>query len=322
MHSLVAVVLLCFIASCVAKGPYTVQGNKVLDADGKPYRFLGVDRCSLEWSATGVNISLHDFQLIKSWGTNAVRVPMNQDFWLQGAAVYNANYKNTINQVVTWIQSLGMDVILDLHWSDKGQLSNPKPGQQRMADSNSVTFWTQVAGIYKNNPGVLFELYNEPHDVTWPVWLNGGDTGDGFNTPGMQGLYNAVRATGANNLVVIGGLNWAYDLTGVPSNRVKGNNIVYNTHPYDFSGKEPSDWPTDWGFLAATDPVIATEFGDANCSPTYYQDFVNYAGTLGASWTSWAWYPGGCGFPAIISDWSGTPNVPGQVIKTALQAGQ
>ncbi len=37
---------------------------------------------------------------------------------------------------------------------------------------------------------VLFELYNEPHDISWSVWLNGGDTGDGFTTPGMQAIYN------------------------------------------------------------------------------------------------------------------------------------
>ena len=40
----------------------------------------------------------------------------------------------------------GMDVILDLHWSDRGDLGNQGPGQQRMADQNSITFWTQVAG--------------------------------------------------------------------------------------------------------------------------------------------------------------------------------
>ena len=33
----------------------------------------------------------------------------------------------------------------------------------------------------------------------------------------MQQLYDTVRATGAQNLVIIGGLNWAYDLSGVPA---------------------------------------------------------------------------------------------------------
>jgi hypothetical protein len=134
----------------------------------------------------------------------------------------------------------------------------------------------------------------------------------------MQDLYNAVRATGAANLVVIGGPNWAYELSEVPNHRVVGNNIVYATHPYDYPGKQPSDWDRAFGALAATDPIIATEFGNYDCSPGYYKAFVDYAQAHKISWTAWAWYPGGCGFPGIITDSKGTPNAPGAVVKAAL----
>ena len=36
------------------------------------------------------------------------------------------------------------------------------------------------------------------------------------------------------------------------------------------------------------------------------------------SWTAWGWYVNGCSFPSLISDWNGTPNDPGTVIKAAL----
>jgi len=300
------------------KGPYKVVGNKVLDADGKQHKFMGVDRPSLEWGPSGDRFSLSDFQLMASWGSNTVRIPLNQDYWLQGSRNYSANYNATVRNVVTWAHQAGLDVILDLHWSDKGNLANSVPDQQRMADKNSVTFWQQVAALYKNDPGVLYELYNEPHDVSWSVWLNGGDSGDGFTVAGMQQLYDAVRGAGATNPVIVGGLNWAYDLSGVPSNRVKGDNIIYNTHPYDYGGKQPSNWDSGFGFLTATDPVIATEFGDSDCSPGYYQSFLAYAQAKGVMWTAWAWYPGGCSFPAIINDWSGTPSVSGALVKAAL----
>jgi hypothetical protein len=66
----------------------------------------------------------------------------------------------------------------------------------------------------------------------------------------MQTLYNTgtirnnrktnsqVRATGANNTVIVGGLNYAFDLTGIATYSLTGFNIVYNTHPYDFGGKQ------------------------------------------------------------------------------------
>ncbi len=43
-----------------------------------------------------------------------------------------------------------------------------------MPDRNSVAFWKDVAAAYKNHPAVIFDLYNEPHDVSWDVWLKGG----------------------------------------------------------------------------------------------------------------------------------------------------
>jgi len=321
MQRLVFVVLLLLsVGLCVAKGPYKVSGNKVIDGDGKPHKFMGVDRCTLEWSPTGERISLADFKLMASWGSNIVRIALNQDYLLKGANNYSQSYNATVYNAVQLAHQAGLDVILDLHWSDKGDLRSTAPGQQRMADQNSVEFWKQMAELYKGDAGAVFELYNEPHDVSWDVWLNGGASGEGWQATGFQQLYDAVRSTGADNVVIIGGLNWGYDLSGVAQHKVKGYNIVYNTHPYNYGGKQPENWEAGFGYLTATDPVIATEFGDGDCSPQYYTSFVDYAKQKGIMWTAWAWYPGGCAFPALINDWNGTPSVSGQIVKAALLA--
>ena len=156
----------------------------------------------------------------------------------------------------------------------------------------------------------MFELYNEPHDVSWSVWRSGGTASSGFQAVGMQQLYDAVRATGAQNLVIIGGLDWAYDLSGVPANRIDGYNIAYATHPYNAPGKQPVLWDSAWGFLTETDPIIVTEFGDTEtaCATDYSAALIQYADAHVTSWTAWAWYPGGCSFPALIDDWSATPS--------------
>lgn len=302
-----------------APGGYYVEGNQIFDGDDEVHIFRGVDRPSLEWNPLGEGISSADFNLIAGWNANVVRVAINQGYWLPGSVAYNPDYQEQIDQVVQWIEAAGMDVILDLHWTDKGNLSE-WPGQQRMADQNSVTFWASVADIYKDDGRVFFELYNEPHDVGWSVWLNGGDSGDGFQAVGMQELYDTVRDAGADNLVLIGGLDYAYDLAGVPGNRVEGYNIVYVTHPYDYGNKQPDAWDDDWGFLAETDPIFVTEFGSFDCNPWYSSQLIDYAEARGLSWSAWAWYPGGCGFPGLIEDWSGTPSATGQVVKTALEA--
>jgi hypothetical protein len=90
---------------------------------------------------------------------------------------------------------------------------------------------------------VLFELYNEPHDIPWQVWLHGGTVGGvaSYQAVGMQDLYDAVRATGANNVVIAGGIGWAFNLSSVYANKIQGYNIMYATHPY-----YPQDPATQW----------------------------------------------------------------------------
>jgi aryl-phospho-beta-D-glucosidase BglC (GH1 family) len=313
-------------AKHIAPGGYYVNGNTVCTASGQPHLFHGVDRPSMEWTPFGEKISAADFQLMATWKPNVVRIALNQDFWLSSSPIFNSGYKALIDNAVTWAEQAGMDVILDLHWSDAGQPGSCSSGcQQLMADTNSITFWSELAAVYKNDGRVLFELYNEPHDVSWSVWKSGGATGAGWTAAGMQQLYDAVRGAGADNLVIAGGLSYAYDLSSVPQNKLQGYNIMYATHPYGGDpSKGPQQWDGHWGFLADTDPVIVTEFGDgADCGDntkvqTYVQQLITYADKRAASWTAWAWYPGGCSFPAIIDGWNGAPTPAGSIVQTAL----
>ncbi len=342
-----------------AVGGYSVSGANILDAKGAQHLFRGVARPSLEWSSTGDMLQQSDYDTMQAWGANVVRLSLNQDFWIadptNGHAV--SYYPDFVDAQVQAAEMDGLDVILDLHWSDAGSFSQ-SPGQWCMADQNSITFWTQVATKYKGDPHVLFELYNEPYVNTassenWGVWLNGGtvsctsnQVNSGvmsthtatFNAAGMQQLYNAVRQTGAQNLVVVGGLNFAFDLSGVgqgyrlkDANGNRAANVVYNTHPYNEGGKTtPAQWYTAFGYLAATDPVMATEFGDttATCASANYDTSVmayfdaasssNPANRI--SWTAWAFYVGGCSFPSLLNDWTYTTTATGAAVQASLTA--
>jgi len=312
----------------VAPGGYYVVGNTICTGSGRPHIMRGVDRPSLEWASAGQNLSASDFRLMGvTWGANVVRIALNQQFWLSQSVQYDATYADRIDQAISWAEQAGLDVILDLHWNDRGDYANCDVAhgceQQLMADEHSLIFWTEVATRYKTDGRVLFELYNEPHDIPADVWRNGGATGQGWNAVGMQQLYETVRATGADNLVIAGGLSNAYDLSIVSGYALSGYNIMYATHPYA-SGpdKQPGSWENSWGFVTRSHPVIVTEFGDnrnPGCQPDYNAQLVDFASSHATSWTAWAWYNGGvCNFPSIIKDWKGTPTPPGEVIKAAL----
>lgn len=127
--------------------------------------------------------------------------------------------------------------------------------------------------------------------------------------------------------MIVGGLDYAYDLSIVAANPVQGYNIAYATHPYnDASEKQPAAWDGDWGYLTQTSPVVVTEFGDGtgSCSPAWDQALIAYADSHNASWTAWAWFsPGGtptqiCKFPALLTDWNDDPTNEGATVKAAL----
>src|SRR5262249_26083585 len=118
------------------------------------------------------------------------------------------------------------------------------------------------------------DLYNEPHDVSWDVWLKGGvvmerDRQRGFTKTyeavGMQALLDTVRSVGAKNVIVAGGLDWAYDMSGFLSGKrlsdPKGNGVIYANHNYPIKGDTFAQWLAKMEAATKQIPVIVSEFG-------------------------------------------------------------
>ncbi len=307
-------------AALVPVKAYTAAGNKIVDPHGAVFVPRGVDRPSLEWSCTGQaldgapGIPASDFATMRrTWNANTVRLPLNEVSWLSDSGAQVApghacpGYRQTLVDAVDQAQAAGLVVILDLHWSDGGDTKSTAIGQQCMADSDSLTFWQQVAQQFRNDSGVWFELYNEPHDIPWQVWRDGGMItcgGRTFEAAGMQQMLDRIRSTGANNIVLAGGDDWAYDLSGVSAWQLDGANVGYATHPYEsVAGANAAGWQSSFGWLASTAPVVATEFGGSECQPDGFDaSLLNFLRQHGDGYTAWAWWAGGCSFPSLLSD--------------------
>ncbi|HEV7217220.1 MAG TPA: cellulase family glycosylhydrolase [Chloroflexota bacterium] len=329
-----ALLLVLALRAGAAQAPpplFRTAGHVILGPDGQPYLMHGLNRPSLEWQPEGDNLSPSDVDNMAGWGANTIRIPTNQDFLLADSCHSSPDYLATLDALVGWVNAAGMNALIDLHWSDGGDPCIAKMGQQEMADARSLRFWQTLATHYKANPRVFFELYNEPHGITWQCWLHGCITDQGWRAVGMQDLYNAVRAAGFRNLVFVGGLDWSRDLSGVQQYAVQGDNIVYATHPY-YDSADAAQLQATFGALTATYPIVATEFGPFAgqtpfCSPSVMTQLIGYfdapdgnrANRIG--WIAWAWYAAQdvCAFPAVISDWNGTPAANGVPVKAALQ---
>jgi endoglucanase len=162
-------------------GPLHTSGNQIIQANGQAVSLRGVVMPGLEQQGTtsGTGVSQQAVNEAKAWGSNFVRVPLGEQFWLSSNCDYVASYIATVDQVVNWITSQGMVALLDLHTNTVGLCEAGSP--HNMADeAQAPTFWSQVAQRYGNpsspeyNPLVAFDLYNEPHNISDAVWLNGG----------------------------------------------------------------------------------------------------------------------------------------------------
>ena len=210
-------------------------------------RLLGVDRSGTEYTCIQNNgifdgpVDQAAVSDIVAWHANTVRVPLNEDCWLaiNGApAKYSGSaYQSAIAQFVSLLRQNGLYVVLDLHWNAGG--GNTAWSQQQMADADHApAFWTSVADTFKSDLGVVFDLYNEPHDISWGCWKDGGCQVSGWNVAGMQQLLDAVRATGAKNVVMAGGLGYAGDLSQWLANEPNDptGNLTASFHNYNFIG--------------------------------------------------------------------------------------
>ena len=314
-----------------------VSGNRLVNPAGQEVWLQGLNVPSLEWSVGGEQVHKSVLVGIDEWKANVIRIPVKEQYWFgESQPDGGKSYRDTVDQMITLAANRGAYVVLDLH-------------RYRAPTAKFVTFWKDAAARYKNHPAVLFDLLNEPHDTSWEVWRNGGFVGDkktmdqaafltpeeraglnGFESVGMQALLDAVRSTGARNIVVVGGLDYAYQLDGILNGYAlddtpEGNGIMYSCHIYPWK----SGWQKYLLDAAAKHPILLGEVGaDANKMTfmpleqqedweTWTPAILGLIQQYRLNWTGWCFHPKAS--PRMLLDWDYTPTpFWGQQAKDAL----
>jgi endoglucanase len=310
-----------------------VVGNRFVDSYGKTVRLLGVNRASFQYAcASGRGLSegptdAGAIAAMKAWHINVVRIPLNEACWLGLPTVkpqYGSQpYRDAVTGYVQRLHAAGLYVILDLHWSAPG--SQPANGQQLMPDADhSPAFWSSVATTFKNDPAVLFDVYNEPRTLSWPCWRDGCMTPDGWLTAGMQSLVDAIRSTGAKQPIMLGGIGgaiWLHGwLTWMPKDPAHA--LVASFHIYNYPGygcTQAGCWNYSLLPVAKRVPLVTGEMGEVDCAHDFIDTYMAWADAHGVSYLGWTWNVWDCrDGPALISDWSGTPTAFGVGLRDHL----
>lgn len=242
----------------------STRGNQLTARDAsseQPVRLRGVNRSSFQYLPSlrdsGMEDPAAELALWSElWNVDIIRFPVFPDRYLREAA-----HRAELDQVVLAAASAGIYLILEFH----GIQSNYQIGEPT---AEALPGWQAFARRYGGLNHVAFDLWNEPHDLSWGRWQRAA-----------QGLVDAIRAEGATEtLIVVGGLDWAYDLSPLadPQSRLEGQGpLCYATHPYPFKGGPahgPQQWEQRFGEVARTLPVLVTEFGADGEGDPFFKD--------------------------------------------------
>lgn len=345
--------------------PLHVVGNTIVNSQSDIVTLRGVDYSyfidssngswtlpngEIEWNTWDPVALNSNLAAIQSWGCNIVRVPITLQWWTQNTNDFRSHLEYFISSAEA--HRLYVDLVFWRNTANEGQVALPYPPYDNSSIVSSVSdfvnIWKNVAATLMSYPNVLFELWNEPVGdvIAEQSW---------FNT--TQDCINAIRGTGATNLIVvqwncniyvdfqnytvnpnaISSMDWAF----LEPLKDPLNDIVYSTHLYsnDFfdslNNYAPKYSYSDmlWAFnvtdllsLAAQHPVWIGEIGCDLWALNMTEEYAWYNNTLtilnqyGIGYCGWAWAPWETGteWGLVSGQANYAPNEAGQLFQNLI----
>ena len=257
-------------------------------------------------------------------GMNTFRLPFRWERLQHSqGGVLDATELARLDAFVNDATGLGANVMLDPHnfaryYPDPNNYQSSAAGLvgSDVPYSAFGDFWSRVADHYQGNPRVMFNLMNEPNTMPTEQWVSAANV-----------AISAIRATGANNLILVpgnawtGAWTWSSNWYGTPNATAMLNivdpldNYAYDVHQYldsDGSGTSQSIVSatigserlaefTQWlrthdkrGFLGEW--AVARQIVGAG--PTLngdeaMQDLLGFVEANQDVWMGWAWWAAG-----------------------------
>ncbi len=221
-------------------GNLSVQGNMIVNEKGIPVSLAG---CSLFWSNTGWGgAKFYNKDVVKwlkkDWRATIIRAAMGVE--AKTGYLDDPSNKERVETVVEAAIENGMYVLIDWHSHHAEKYTG-----------EAIEFFKGMAEKYGENPNVIYEIYNEPLEVSWSKTVK----------PYAEKVIKEIRKIDPDNLIIVGTPNWSQDVDSAAGNPVTGyKNIAYTLHFYAASHKDflmkKAQYAIDKGL-----PLFVTEWG-------------------------------------------------------------
>lgn len=170
---------------------------------------------SLFWSNTGWGGErFYNSQVVSwlksDWKANLVRAAMGVED--EGGYLEDSSNKDRLIAVVDAAIANDMYVIIDWH--------SHKAEDYR---SQAIAFFKEMATRYGQYNNVIYEIYNEPLNVSWSHTIK----------PYAEAVIAEIRAIDPDNLIIVGTPNWSQDVDDAANDPITSHsNIAYTLHFY------------------------------------------------------------------------------------------
>ena len=264
----------------------SVSGNKLVDANAQVVTLRGFMPADPAVLAREGRFNRKFFDEMADSGANVIRLPVHPERWARDPD-YLWRY---LDSAVAWNGKNGVYTIIDLHFiGDIGTDRGAQMPDIRMPSRDFATaFWQQVAFYFKDTPHVIFEIFNEPAEISASDWRMSA-----------QYLVDVIRTTGAKQLIIVGGIEYSRDLSWVLKTPIEGENIAYAAHIFPAHSKY--SWDRWFGDVSEKYPVVVTEWGWMESDPSgkqtylvgsqknYGEPFISYLDQHKIGWVA-CWY--------------------------------
>lgn len=192
-----------------AYGSLQIKDGKLVDSNNIPVQLRGMSLFWSQWISKYWNNDVVDW-LANDWEINIIRAAMGVDE-SDGYLTNKYLEKQKVETVVDAAINKGIYVIIDWH-------SHHAENYQ----SEAIEFFEEMATKYGDHPNVIYEIYNEPLNVSWT----------GVIKPYAEAVIEAIRKIDNDNIIVVGTPNWSQNIDAVIGNEIESPNIAYSFHFY------------------------------------------------------------------------------------------
>ena len=269
-------------------GQLKLVGNQLSSSSGEAVQLKGWSTSSLHTGGVQGCLGKSQFELMKSYGANIVRLAMHIDDESDGGS-YLANkklYKQKVKDYIDDAYEAGMYVLVDWHTIE----TNGKEGNPWNQREDSKDFFSEISSYAKSNGynHVLYEICNEP-------------VCDGWATVKKYAEYviPSIVENQPDAMIIAGTNNWCQNILEPVSNPIDSvykKNVLYSFHYHACSHYSLlGDFRAAQGMI----PVFVSEWsavkfdGEGPFCKQNSDDFM-YACGIGntkqlVSWCVWNW---------------------------------